>query len=292
MRRLLYIPRGDREQLRQIHLASPVAIARAPSEWTRVRVLLSSGEADDLLAEWTNRDHPLDPATPVRLFFGTRYLPPNSVLLAEVTTAAAGVQIPEGLGVQMVGGSERSAPQHGLRDREVRSALDGVLGHVRQAAMDEWVVGVRLDDGPAPDLPTRIVKRSTDSNDTTTLATDSELVFRASAGVTYRVRVLVRFATAATTTGISLAMTGPTASWIAGRTWNHDAATTQNFHAWNAWDTQTVGAGAVSGSNLAVIDLLVQPSADGPIALRFRSEVNTSQVDVLPGSVLEVQPIA
>lgn len=292
MRRLLYIPRGDREQLRQIHLACPEAIARAAVAWTKVRVLLSSGETDDVLAEWTNRDHPLDAATPVRLFFGTRYMPLGSVLVAEVTTARDGVVVPEGLAVQMVGGSERSAPQHGLRDREVRGALDGVLGHLRQTASDEWVVSRRLDDGTTADTLRRIVKQETDSNDTTSLATDSELSFRAGAGVTYRVRVLVRFQTAATTTGISLAMAGPTASWIAGRTWNHNSATAQNFRAWNAWNTQTVGTGAVSGSNLAVLDLLVKPSADGDIALRFRSEVGSSQVDVLPGSVLEYQAIA
>lgn len=110
-------------------------------------------------------------------------------------------------------------------------------------------------------------------------------------GRRYMVRALVPHQSAATTTGIGFTWSGPSmTSAVWGVQIQQGAAgTDQQFTSVaTALGTVLVSASAIAQNTtyLAVIDGVFLAAADGTLQLRFRSEVNGSQVSVLNGAAL------
>lgn len=111
------------------------------------------------------------------------------------------------------------------------------------------------------------------------------MAFALVAGRRYVFRFFVTFQTAATTTGIGFVFTAPAmtaANWMVAI--RQGAAGTDQLYTNSATALTTVlvntGVVALGTDYIAVIEGFCQPSANGTLQLRVRSEVNASQVTV------------
>jgi hypothetical protein len=117
------------------------------------------------------------------------------------------------------------------------------------------------------------------------------LSFPVSAGETYYFKFTIQYTSAATTTGARFSINGP-ASPTALRFHSRYSltATTETLnHGLSAYDTPA-GANATpaaTGSNIAIIEGFITPSAAGTVIARFASEVASSAVIARAGSLLE-----
>jgi hypothetical protein len=115
--------------------------------------------------------------------------------------------------------------------------------------------------------------------------------FPVSAGETYYFKFTIQYTSAATTTGARFSINGP-ASPTALRFHSRYSltATTETLnHGLSAYDTPA-GANATpaaTGSNIAIIEGFITPSAAGTVIARFASEVASSAVIARAGSLLE-----
>ena len=117
------------------------------------------------------------------------------------------------------------------------------------------------------------------------------------AGRIYTIRCLIRFRSAATTTGAGFSFDPPGTPALFVDTWQI-ANTGQGSAAPTFSQGRTAHYGALSsGVDMANADLfatcegLIQPGSDGVLSVRVRSGVSGSQISVMPGSVLIVSEI-
>lgn len=140
--------------------------------------------------------------------------------------------------------------------------------------------------------PLTLVKATTLlTNSSNTTPTDvTGISWSLSSGVMYHFKIMGSFRSAATTTGIGFTFSGPATTYCS---WNVEmqqaAAGTDGFYQNAATALTTV---LVSTATLATatdypweIEGFVQPSAAGTLQLRFRSEVNASQVTLNAGTL-------
>jgi hypothetical protein len=109
------------------------------------------------------------------------------------------------------------------------------------------------------------------------------------AGRRYVFTVWVPFQTAATATGIGFSWTGPAMTTFASRVQIQQGAAgvAQTYTNTGSTLAAVLTSTAVVAANtayLAVVGVAFTPSANGTLALGFRSEVNNSQVSVLNGA--------
>lgn len=141
--------------------------------------------------------------------------------------------------------------------------------------------------GGGPTTTKKTADESTTSN--TVLTSAAGLSFSVTAGRYYMFDFLVLFRTAATTTGIVLAVSAPAATRF-GYTSDIPIAadgTAATRHGWGtASDDLNVGTGvqAANTDYVAYVRGIILPSANGTIQIRFRSEVSASSVTVRQGS--------
>ena len=119
------------------------------------------------------------------------------------------------------------------------------------------------------------------ANSTTTLAAVTGLSFTAVANTTYLVEVVGTFQSAATTTGIALALDIPSGS-VSGQVIHPSSATALSGTEQNA-DNATTGATTgvrASATNAPVMAsfIVAVGGTGGPVQLQFRSEVAASAV--------------
>lgn len=107
------------------------------------------------------------------------------------------------------------------------------------------------------------------------------------------------YTSAATTTGSRWSLLGPSITNMQARgAWSANANTNQSLSAMtaNTWDTGAVvsiTSYSTSNGNWAYYDMVLNPSADGSVVMRFSSEVSGSAIVAKAGlSYVEYEPIA
>lgn len=154
--------------------------------------------------------------------------------------------------------------------------------------------GAQGIQGPAgPSGNESYAKLASDATNTTVTLADAGLSFAVTSGTDYEFEFKVAFRTAATTTGIALALSGPATALLAYSMRIPTSATAESMAFRNAFAAEllTTAIDAAATPRLAVIAGLVRPSAGGTVALRFRSEVAGSEVRVLAGSMVRFKAL-
>ena len=122
-----------------------------------------------------------------------------------------------------------------------------------------------------------------------TLQDCTGLSFSVVNGTRYRFNALIRYSAAAGTTGSRWTLNGPTTTELSYRSQYGLTATTDTINnavaysipaASNATSPQTTG-------NIAIIEGIIQPSANGTVVVRFASEIASSAITCEAGSTLE-----
>ncbi len=118
-----------------------------------------------------------------------------------------------------------------------------------------------------------------------TIANVTGLKFPVKAGKTYGFEFLIPYTAAAITTGSRWSVNGPAQTLLAFRTTSTLTATTDTTTYGNAYDTPSAaGASSLTAGNIATIQGVVKPSADGDLIARFASEVAGSAITVKAGA--------
>lgn len=165
---------------------------------------------------------------------------------------------------------------------------------------DQGIQGVQGIQGPAGNNGSNgaaglgfgaIVKLSADlaAVTTTALADATGLSFALASGRFYSFTFWIRFSTAATTTGAQFAVNAPANSYLVYRTETSltaAAAGAPTFRTARAVNIGTASASvdAANGNLLAIVQGMIQPSANGTLIVRVGTEVAASGVTVRAGS--------
>jgi hypothetical protein len=119
------------------------------------------------------------------------------------------------------------------------------------------------------------------------------LSFAVTSGKTYWFKFVIPFTTAASTTGSRWAINGPTNSFLC---YNSEYTLTTTTSTRNAavvaYDSPAASNASSSGSsNIATIEGMILPTANGTVIARFASEVLSSAVTALAGAVVYYQEL-
>jgi hypothetical protein len=122
-----------------------------------------------------------------------------------------------------------------------------------------------------------------------TIADVTGLSFNATAGTTYRFRATIAYTAAATTTGSRWSITGPATPTMLSYTSNYTlTATTMTINYASAYDIPAASnASSLATGNIAQIEGIIIPSVDGPVKVRFASEIASSAIIAKAGSTFE-----
>lgn len=105
----------------------------------------------------------------------------------------------------------------------------------------------------------------------------------------YQFEAELWYTTAATTTGIAAAMNGPTTSVLSYTVLQNGAtATALQWQVLTSYNSGSATANVTSGTGFIRIKGCATFTAAGTLAVRFKSEVDGSQVNILEGSFLRV----
>ena len=137
---------------------------------------------------------------------------------------------------------------------------------------------------------TTTVKAAPQSNTTTTLQDIADLTFALAANERKHFRCKIFYTAAAATTGLAVAVNGPTASSVLASVEIATTATAVQNGVINALNGFVLGTSSLGLTPLwAVVEGWVQAGVTpGTAAIRFRSEVAASAVNILAGSTLSV----
>lgn len=124
-----------------------------------------------------------------------------------------------------------------------------------------------------------------------TIADITGLSFSMTAGETYYFKFTIHWTSAATTTGARFSVNGPASPTMLRFHSRYSlTATTETLNqGLSAYDTPA-GANATpaaTGSNIAIVEGFITPSANGDLIARFASEVSSSAVIARAGSFVE-----
>jgi len=127
------------------------------------------------------------------------------------------------------------------------------------------------------------------SSSTANLITDlSGLSFSVTAGATYRFKAMIIFNSTASNAGTRFSINGPASPTLLAYTSQVPNGTNSSVITYgNAYDlpTSTSGNSAYTTSNIAIIEGIINPSADGTVIVRFAGE-NSSSCTAKAGSTL------
>ncbi|MFO1394704.1 MAG: hypothetical protein U1F09_13145 [Steroidobacteraceae bacterium] len=164
-----------------------------------------------------------------------------------------------------------------------------------------WVTDTRgaavtvnnLNGTPAATNSLNLVVLSADvtNNNATanTMADVTGLSFSVTAGETYAFSFIIPYTAAATTTGSRWSINGPASPTLLNYTSRYTlTATTVTYNYATAYDTPS-GANATSltAGNVAMIDGIIKPSANGTVIARFASEISSSAIVAKAGALLK-----
>lgn len=127
-----------------------------------------------------------------------------------------------------------------------------------------------------------------------TIADVTGLSFPVVAGHLYRFKFTILYSAQATATGSRWSINGPTQSRLVFNSEYSLAATTTTRNPNNLSYDLPAASNATSGStssNMAELEGLILPTADGNVIARFASEVSASAITALAGSFVQYQQI-
>lgn len=138
-----------------------------------------------------------------------------------------------------------------------------------------------------------VVLSSDVTNSTNILADVTGLSFPVKAKTLYWFRFFIRYTTPTTTTGALYTINGPAFNYLM---YDSNLSATSNTSLINAnlvaYDSGTVSSNTgVANMGRAYVTGMVEPSADGTIIARFRSEVNLSTVTTVRGSFVRYREL-
>jgi hypothetical protein len=138
--------------------------------------------------------------------------------------------------------------------------------------------------------PTVIKTTTTQANNTVTSATINTLSFTTIANKNYRVKLWLRYNSAATTTGIRL---GPN-TFSGGNIWYHviiPSSTTANqfFSGFNTGTMLFGTASRATTGNVAIVELDIEATSAATVSFQFASEIAGSAITIQADSRLEYE---
>lgn len=185
-------------------------------------------------------------------------------------------------GIQGPAGADGAQGPQGIQGVKGDTGSQGIQGN---PGADSTV------PGPAGSPGTGSARRvaANVSNSTVSFSDITGLTWTATSGTSYSFQCSIYFASAISTTGIGLAVNGPTASLIRYQAIIPTTATAQSSFPATTYDASTtLGTAALTTVLEARVTGTVIPSANGTLAIRFRSEVAASAITVQAGSFCEV----
>lgn len=125
-----------------------------------------------------------------------------------------------------------------------------------------------------------------------TIADVTGLSFAVTSGKTYWFRFAITYTSAASTTGSRWAINGPSASYLAYASSYTLTATSWTFNNAVAYDIPAASnATSLTAGNVAIIEGIIKPSANGTVIARFASEISGSAITAKAGSLVEYQEV-
>lgn len=127
-----------------------------------------------------------------------------------------------------------------------------------------------------------------------TIADVTGLSFAVTAGSKYWFRFIIPYTSAATTTGSRWAINGPAAPTLLNYTSHYTlTATSETVNYATAYDIPAASnASSLTAGNIATIEGIIVPSANGSVIARFASEVTVSAIVAKAGAVCFWQQVA
>lgn len=126
-------------------------------------------------------------------------------------------------------------------------------------------------------LPSNVTNNNATAN---TIADITGLSFAVLSGVKYKFTFYITYTSAATTTGGRFCINGPTTSVLFYQSTYPSSTTARTFN--NSLTTYNVpsaaSAGSGTNSNIAIIEGIITPSANGTVIARFSSEIASSAI--------------
>lgn len=128
-----------------------------------------------------------------------------------------------------------------------------------------------------------------------TIADVTGLSFSVTAGNTYYFKFVIPYTAAATTTGSRWSISGPgSPTFLAYASHYSLTATSETVNdGLTAYDTPAASnaSSAATGSNIAIVEGFIKPSANGTVIARFASEVSASAIVAKAGAVCYYQQV-
>lgn len=122
-----------------------------------------------------------------------------------------------------------------------------------------------------------------------TLSTITELSFNVVAGTTYNFKYVIPYTAGATTTGSRWTLSGPAVTFINYTSRYTVTATSETVNYAGAYGVPSAAnASSLTSGNLAIIEGVVKPSANGTLIVQFASEVSLSAIVAKAGGMLTV----
>lgn len=127
-----------------------------------------------------------------------------------------------------------------------------------------------------------------------TIADVTGLSFSVTSGNKYWFRFIIPYTSAATTTGSRWSINGPAAPTMLNYTSHYTlTATSETVNSATAYDIPAASnASSLTAGNVAVIEGIIVPSANGTVIARFASEVSSSAIVAKAGAVCYYQQVA
>jgi hypothetical protein len=120
------------------------------------------------------------------------------------------------------------------------------------------------------------------------------LSFSVTSGLNYYYRFVIWYTAAATATGARFSINGPATTNLAYMSRYALTTTTETInHGLTAYDLPAASnvTSAATAGNLAIIEGVITPSANGTVIARFASEVSSSAIVAKAGSLVQFQQI-
>lgn len=182
----------------------------------------------------------------------------------------------------------------------VGERLEYVEGKGWTTYMNNGAVKVTYSNGTSPissSISMNVLNADVTNNNGTanTIADVTGLSFAVTNGQRYRFTFFIRYTAAATTTGSRWSIQGPTTTEL---TYNSDytltvtsGTTNRGLTAYDLPAASNATSATTAAGNIAIIEGIIRPSADGTVIARFASEIASSAIVAKAGSYVLFQAL-
>jgi hypothetical protein len=140
-------------------------------------------------------------------------------------------------------------------------------------------------------LASDVVNNNSTAN---TIADVTGLSFSVTSGLTYKFYFTIAYTSAATGTGSRWSINGPAATFLYYHSiYSLTTTSTTSNEGLSSYNLPAAcnATSAATGSNIAIIEGIIKPSANGTVIARFASEVSSSAITAKTGSFVEYKQI-